>query len=516
MAKEEVIYFFSFFLIYPFIYYWYSCLLLILEFGCIMLSKHKKILFFSMIMFLFMMTQVFFISENRLNDTKPNSFLKIISVQGLTYDDASIVNYDVVKHSDNNFTVVFIDQIASNKKLGIISTTSNFLWETTLQYLKEETTDYSFVGKPSLTYLQNSLYIAYPFKGASTQGIELIIKDLDTGVSSNVTIFQDSDDNFNNPILMNNATNNGLILVWQNDASGHHELFLTKSNTTILDWGEQIKVSAFNETNNKDCYFIMDSLNDLHFTWAYGESDHEKILYRTVYANSTLAPIENVTDGSNRCREPVAIIDNYNYVNLFWTNYSVANPDLQMGTININTARRLLSGGPWMDYIEVAPFIPFERPPSGESDGFTPAVALDQQNRLWLAYAIREEYANHMGIDIRHREDNNWMPGGMLSLLNNGALDPLLIVDDFDNLHCFWMDFRHSTFEIYHRIKFSTDTWSDEVLVTFTGKYFRYLWQVILVVLGVFLIMGVPFVVVNILRRKRAEKLIKSKVGDLQ
>ena len=481
-----------------------------------MRSKYKKTLFFSMILFIFIANQVFIMNDSRINENQPAFFSSIISVQGLTYDDASVVSYDVIKHPNDNFTIVLIDQIASEKKLGVISTTSNFQWETSLRYLVEETADFSIVGKPSISYLQNSIYIAYPFKGTTTQGINLLSQNLETGVWTNETIFEDSSNNFDNPLLMRNATNNGLILVWQNDVSGQYELFVTKSNTSILDWGEQIKVSTFNESNNKDCSFIMDSSSNLHFTWSYGESNHEKIIYRMMYDNSSLSTVENVTDGSHSCRDPVLLIDNYNDVNIFWTNYSVENPDLQIGTINIYSAKKPLSGGPWSNYIEVAPFIPLERPPSGESDAHVPAVALDQQNRLWLAYEIREEYANHMGVDIRHRENGNWMPGHILSLISNAASAPHLIVDDYNNLHCFWLDFRYSTFEILYRIKFSTDTWSEEVLITFTGRYLNYLWKTILIIIGVFIVLGLPFVILNALKRKRTKKLISDKIKELQ
>jgi len=462
-----------------------------------------------------MITQIFLIHENKINENSSSPFISIITVQGAN-DFASLVNYDVVKHPDDNFTIVFIDQVESIQQLGIISTTSNYQWAESIQYLAKETADYSFVGKPTITYLQDSIYIFYPFKGASSRGIELISKNIETGVITNQTLFEHPFDYCNNPLIMRNATNNGLILAWLSNDYGNYELFMTKSNTTVLDFGERIKVSSLNESSNKDCSFAMDSTGDLHFAWAYGEVHHEKIVYRTMYANSSLSAIENITDGSNRCKEPVLLIDNYDYVNLFWTNFTVENPDLQMGTVNIYSAKKQLSGGPWINYLEVAPYIPTERPPSGESDAYTPAVALDQQNRLWLAYEIREEYANHMGVDIRHRENNNWMPGTILSLLTNAALDPQLIVDEDDNLHCFWLDARHSTYEIYHRIKFSTDTWSDEVLVTFTGRFFNYIWQTALIISVVFLVMGLPFVIGNILKRRRAEKLIKGKIKDLQ
>ncbi len=469
-------------------------------------------------MYLFMITQVFFLSEIGLNENASNSsFIRITPVLGVTYDDATAISYDVVKHPDNNFTIVLVDQIASNKKLGIISTTSNFLFEESIDYLVEDTADFSIIGKPSITYLQNSIYIAYPFADETFQGIKLLAKNLDTDEWINQTIFADHSSNYNSPLLMRNATNNGLIFVWQNDASNHYELFMSSSNTSVLDWKQEaIQISSFNESNNKECEFIMDSSNHLHFAWSYGASYHEKIMYRTVFDNTTLSPVENITDGSSGCRDPALVIDNYNYLNLFWTNHTMENPQTQYGTVNIHTAKKELLNGSWIDYQEAGPFIPFERPPSGESDAYAPAVAFDQQNRLWLAYEINEEYANHHGVDIRHRANNNWMPGTILSLINNPAKKPLLIVDDYDNVHCFWMDFRHSTSEIYHRIKFSTDTWSEEVLVTFTGKYFSYIWKTVLIVVIVFIVAGLPFVIANILRRKRAERLIKGKIEGLQ
>ena len=81
-------------------------------------------------MYIFVINQVFIIYDGRINENSTSIFNGIIAVQGITNDDASVISYDVIKHPDGNFTIVLIDQITSNKKLGVISTTNNFLWET--------------------------------------------------------------------------------------------------------------------------------------------------------------------------------------------------------------------------------------------------------------------------------------------------------------------------------------------------------------------------------------------------
>ncbi|MHA1213609.1 MAG: hypothetical protein ACTSSH_14275, partial [Candidatus Heimdallarchaeota archaeon] len=261
--------------------------------------------------------------------------------------------------------------------------------------------------------------------------------------------------------------------------------------------------------------FTFDNQGNIHFTWAQGADNFEKIAYRQIFKNGTMLPIEYLTDGVNRCKEPVIIIDEKNAVNIFFGNYTEINPGLDYGTKNINTIIKIDAAN-WTQSLDIAPYIPIDRPSSGESDAEKPTVTLDAENNLWLAYEIREQIYFHMGIDIRHRSSSGWQDGrSVSSALNAGCMVPLIKTDNAGNIHCLWLDPRYSNYEVYYRIRFISGQWSDEMSLSAYTIGSGGALRIVFYVLGVLVILVVPTFVFRILRRRREKRFLKRKISDL-
>ncbi|MHA1155738.1 MAG: hypothetical protein ACTSQK_06475, partial [Candidatus Heimdallarchaeota archaeon] len=260
---------------------------------------------------------------------------------------------------------------------------------------------------------------------------------------------------------------------------------------------------------------ILDEDGNGHFVWKEGPENHEKIVYRKVYSNGTLASIEDVTDGTHECMKPVIILGENNKINVFWNNHSDADPGTFLGTKYVYSSIR--ENDNWSTPIEVGPFIPAERPASGESDAYTASVCLlKPKNELWLAYEIIEDYAYHSGIDIRHRKSNSWQPSSQLSLVNNRAKEPQLISSTNGDLICFWIDARSVTNQVYFRIRFASEAWSEEIALTaFKQSYFSSVWGYVLIAIVGALILAIPTLLMRRVHQKRQEKYVREKMKNL-
>ena len=286
-------------------------------------------------------------------------------------------------------------------------------------------------------------------------------------------------------------------------------------NTTTMVWNSPLKLSVNNQSDNKQGDFLLDDNGHCHFVYSSGEESHEKIIYRKIWNNLTLSDVEEISDGSQRCYYPSIIIDENDELNIFWNNHSVPDPVEFRGTKFIFSS--IKENGNWSHPFEVGPYIPPERPSSGESDAFNSAACLDPTtNKVWLAYEIAEDYAYHTGIDIRARTSDTWEPSSQLTLVNNLAKDPQLFVTTNGDLICFWIDGRSVLNQVYFRVLFANGAWSEEIVLTaFTPGDYASLWNYVLIALGAALLLAVPPLIMRYVHRKREKKYIKEKLRQM-
>ncbi len=467
------------------------------------LTRKKLFLFF----FLLLISNISIVFSNALQQSEINLYPN-------AGDESQIQSYAVAINSTNNIHAVFNKQIQIHNSLEYIVTGADFIWNLTSSIVIEENSTLNIIGRPTMVAASDRLQLVLAFSTAADSGLLLMEKPYsDISWSSNIVQLNETFQ-FLDPVLVRNTTNEDLWLCWRDNSEDSYKMFFSVFNSTSGIWGNVIKLTDPSGGNSTDCKFILDVSGNAHFVWSEGQLNQERILYRKVFWNGTMEPIEVLTDGNNRCRYPEIIIDYNNDFNVFWSNYTVVNPGVDYGTQNIQTTRKSFNGT-WSEPFEIAPY----KPPDfqGFSDARISSVAKDFDNNLWVAFEIREQYAYHQGIDIRKRVGyTDWQASERISLANNPAIDPLIKCDNVGNLHCFWLDLRHSNYELYFKIRFSSGVWTNEFRLSIDTSTFGDYWQLILIVSGVIAIISFPLIILDRIRARKRNKLLKRKISDLQ
>ena len=431
-------------------------------------------------------------------------------------DESQIQSYAVAINSTNNIHAVFNKQIQIHNSLEYIVTGADFIWNLTSSIVIEENNTLDILGRPTLVAASDRLQLVLAYSTAAASGLLMMEKPYsDKNWSSNIVRINETFQ-YLDPVMERNTTNDDLWLSWRDNSEDSYKMFFSVYNSTSGMWGNISRLTDLSGGNSTDCKFVLDDSGNAHFVWSEGDLNYESVLYRKVFWNGTMEPIEVLTDGSNRCRYPEIIIDSYNDINVFWSNYTVINPGVVYGTQNIQTIRKSFTGT-WSEPLFTAPYLPPERPPGGLSDARIPSVAIDLDNNLWVLHEIRELYAYHQGIDIRKRVGySDWQSSERVSLANNPTIDPLIKCDNEGNLHCFWLDLRHSNYELYFRFRFSSGVWTNEFRLSIDSSTFGDYWYLILIVSGTILVISIPAIILDRIRARKQNKLLRRKITDLQ
>jgi len=468
-------------------------------------TKKLVFLFFS----IFLICNVTIISINAQKQAKNN-------LESEAGDTSQIQSYAVAINSINNVHVVYNKQIQIHNSLEYIYTGSNFEWNLTASIVVEENSTLNILGKPALVAASDRLQLVFAFSSNADNGLIMMEKLYSAKTWSSKFIQRNGSFQYLDPVLVRNSSNEDLWLCWRDNSEASYKMFFSVYNNTSGMWSNVSRLTEPSGGNSTDCKFILDSSGNAHFVWSEGELNHERILYREVFWNGTKTPVEYLTDGANRCRYPEIIIDSYNDLNIFWSNYTVVNPGIILGTQNIQSIRKAFSGT-WSDPFYVAPYLPPERPPGGASDARLPSITMDLDNNLLLVYEIRELYSYHQGIDLRARSGyNDWQASERICLANNPAIDPFIKCDSNGNLHCFWLDLRNSNYELYYRLKLNNGIWTNEIRLTLDIATFGGYWYLILIVTGVVVLVALPAFILDRIRARRQSKILKKKITDLQ
>ncbi len=469
------------------------------------LIKKQPFLFFLILLILNLTIISGNAQKQSRSDLKPNAG-----------DTSQIQAYTVAINSTNNVHVVYNKQIQIYNTLEYIYTGNNYEWNLTASTVVEENSTLNILGKPTMIAASDRLQLAFAFSSSVDSGLIMMEKLYSAKTWTSQIIQKNTGYQYLNPVLIRNSTNGDLWLCWRDNSEDSYKMFYSVYNNTSGVWGNTSRLTEPSGGNSTDCKFILDDSGNAHFVWSEGELNHERILYRVVYWNGTKTPIEFLTDGANRCRYPEIIIDSFKEINIFWSNYTVANPGIVLGTQNIQMIRKAFSGN-WSDPLYVAPYLPPERPPGGASDARIPSVTMDLDNNLLLAHEIRELYSYHQGIDIRERSGySDWQASERICLAINPAIDPFIKCDSNGNLHCFWLDLRNANYELYYRLRLNSNIWTIEIRLTLDRTTFGGYWQLILIVSGVVALVALPAFILDRIRARRQSKIIKKKISDLQ
>ena len=425
-----------------------------------------------------------------------------------------VADFYVAKTPTDEFHLIYREKIAEFDQICYLESNNEYIWNHTKTILVKENSTHRLYSRPSITTKNDEIYSVYGFTNLDQWGINMLYRATDTFHWTEEVIINDIEGHLNDPIIAYDTNQSNFWVSWEDDHEGNYSQYVMIGNSTTMTWSAPIKLSTNDLFDSKEGSFVIDKNGHGHFVWREGAENYEQVLYRKVWFNGTLSDIEEVTDGTHRSLKPSIIIDGSDKLNVFWNNHSVINPTFR-GTKFVSSS--IKENGNWITPFEVGPYIPPERPASGESDAFTAAACLDQRtNDVWLAYEIAEDYAYHTGIDIRNRDGNSWEPSSQLTLINNLAKDPQLISTTDGDIVCFWIDGRSVTNQVYFRIRFASEAWSEEIVLTaFSYSDISIIWKYVLIALGGALVLAIPSLIMRAIHKKRQEKYVKEKMREM-
>jgi hypothetical protein len=450
---------------------------------------------------------------NITSNILPN-ITSIRNVNGAT--NPFIADYSFDSSPTNNLYLVYREKLQEKNKLQFISADSDYQWNITAETIIQENSSYIIESKPSLQAGTNKLWFAYSYVLGIDKGIILCSRNYTERNWITQIVLENQFFSYLNPEIMLDHTNETLWLSWKDKHETTTNLYCMIYNITSNTWSNNYTINSVNGLDCTKYECILDESGNAHFIWSQGNQPSLKINFRTVLYNGTMSGIDILTDGTTNCVNPTLIIDSNNYVNAFWENQTVENPGEEYGTVNIRSSRKPVFNGSWSNSIEVAPYVPIDRPPTAGADAMDPIAAIDLTGDIWLAYMIREHYAYRQGIDLRSRDYLGWNPSVQLSVINNLATKPHIQCDQAGNLHCLWLDLRTGNYVIYYRMKYANNLMSDEVLLTKLPGQSSELIKLVLIIVGIIVVLTVPSVLLSIYIRKRQERLIKKKMELLK
>ena len=483
------------------------------------LKRNIKSLFSLTILFIlnlsYFTSSNFFLANNNYSSANLAIPLELNPSINVVEEPSFVSSFSFSFDSINNLYLIYNEQQVNHNKLIYKEADSDYQWNLTEQIIVEDNNSLSIFGTPSIEVTADKLWFVIPYENSSSQGVILYSKGLSSNKWHSNIILSKEATSISSPLIQKIPEKDALLFTWKDNHEGNFNIYTMYYNITTQLLNNLSRITSNSGFYISNIKFTFDSNNDIHFVWSEGETNYEQILYRKIYQNGTMEPIEFLTDGSNRCKYPTIINDGQGSINVFWTNYTKINPGIDYGTININTVKKY-SQGNWSKILDIAPYIPLERPPGSESDAEKPTVALDIDNNLWLAYEIREQYVNHIGVDIRHRSNFGWQNGEKVSLVINSAIDPLIKADNAGNLHCMWLDIRYGSYDIIYRIKFITGLWSYEIALshssTNAGSTLARNMGIIIAVIVAF---SIPIFLLNRMKVRRLHKKMQKKIDDL-
>ncbi|NHJ46781.1 MAG: hypothetical protein FK733_03235 [Asgard group archaeon] len=456
-------------------------------------------------------------SSITLNLILINEYPAIFSIQNV--DGATnpfIADFSFDSSPTSNLFLVYREQLLDYNKLQILSADSDYQWNFTTDTITQENDSFILQSTPSLQAGSSKLWIVSSYMQSTDMGIILYSKNYSENEWNSSIILKNQAISYLNPKIVLDKTNDTLWLCWKDSHEISINLYYMTYNLTSHSWSSNYTINTINGLNCSNYDFILDGSGNAHFIWTQGIKPSNQIYFRTVMSNGTMSSVEILTDGTTNCISPTLVVDSNYYLNAIWENQTVENPEDEYGTINIQSSRKSIANGTWSKSIEIAPYIPVDRPPSSRSDASHPTAAMDATDNIWLAYIIREDYAYHQGVDIRNRNGPDWKPSVKLSLVNNLAIQPKVKSDQAGNLHCLWLDLRTGSYVIYYRVKFANNQWSDEILLTRFSNRTGDMLKFALIAIGVIAVMTIPSFILARALRKREERKLKRKIDLLQ
>ena len=368
--------------------------------------------------------------------------------------------------SSDNLYLTFRENIGAYSRISLLRTDVSGDWNLTIIPIFEPEKGNYINSQPAMISFHDKLLLAVTLNNGTKSILKLLEIDPLALELEKLIEMELNETDFCRPRLA--FCNQTIWMAWHNNNESNFNLYYSQFNYTSMIQSSVIQISnnASGSCQNSDLFLDKDGI--CHFIWSQGLDYKNCIFYKSFAENNTCLRDYQLTDNSFYYNDPEIFVENNGQVNTFWSNYSdIANT--MLGTRSVQ-CRTYSDASNWSSYETVAPYRPPDRYDM-MTDGENPEATYDNIATLWMAYEIVEPVQYFTGIAIRGRKNGQWLPGEPVTPGQSPAYDPCLVADSEGHIHCVWVDFRWSYYELYYKARYNLDLWSFEVkLTTYTNK----------------------------------------------
>ncbi|NHJ31582.1 MAG: hypothetical protein FK732_01850 [Asgard group archaeon] len=416
------------------------------------------------------------------------------------------IHFDLIDSPSGKLVLAYVEYNYSISKIVLLETDENKHWNLTRNYNLNKTTNRNVVGGVDLHFWNNSFLLSCVYYDGVNYTLEILKHPVNNSHWEQFYSYNNSKEVSNAKIA--SKTNEYLWLTWMEYNNSIKQSYFRIFNQTSYMWTNKTCLSENEIDHTGYLAFTTDLYNNGYFVWSEGPVNLRRVYFRKVYENETMGTIVLLTSGIHECIESTILTEADNTTHVMWSNYTDPDAGDIRGTINIGY-RRMNPQGEWNEEELVAPFKSIFKP--GQSDAFMPSIVIDGLNTMWLAFAARDDYYHHQGINLRTRISGLWQDEERVSQSINAAMKPRLVCDTQNNIHCVWIDYRSAYASLYYRVKSSLGIWSEELLLTsyvIESDIFN-MWILYGLVIAAAVV--IPIILTNLVKKYQKKKVISKR-----
>jgi len=225
-----------------------------------------------------------------------------------------------------------------------------------------------------------------------------------------------------------------------------------------IEWKEDIFLSE--EPTASYPVLSIDSSNRIHVIWQDSRSGETVDLFYKNYDESGWGINQQITEGkgilpgSGLAERPSLVIDSQDQLHVSWG-------DNRVSMNNYEIFYKIFHNDKWDADHRVTNVW-------GKSKN--PSLVIDSQNNIHLAWEDDREGNK----EIYYKTLSNsgvWSEDEQLTSAEKASILPVIVADSQDNLHLFWIDQRHGSWEVFYKVQTQTG-WSPDVQLT-KGNFAR-------------------------------------------
>jgi hypothetical protein len=429
------------------------------------------------------------------------SYYRLVNCSSSGYQS---IQPSLVIDSANNLYLLYKETSDTHDRLIFKQKGWTERWANDKQVILTVNNSQQITSYPEPVLFNDQLFIAYSIYSESNTSLVVTTKLLAEKNWSICYYYGLTDCKIKDPLIR--VVNDSLFLLcWIDDHTGKDNIYFQKYFNDTGFAGEKYQLAV---AENKISEIDLAIYNDkLLFSWECEINDLKNVHLSIVTLDGLPVNGSLLINGPYDYQDPNIIVNEYNQPQLFWSNYTDPTPEM-LGTYGVYSS--IKNGDNWSQTEKVAPILPPDRF-FMKADASNPYAIVDHDNNLWLAYELREAAGQFQGVGIRGRKNGLWEKQEPISLGIAIGFDPHIVSDSESNIHCVWSDFRTYFLEIYYRVRYYNNTWSNEFRLTeySSQEVWTSLGKAVLIIGGLVTVMVVVMTSVHYLKERRIKKYIE-------